>query len=1557
MGKLKKIIAGAIFCAAIGCAAAVGCAGSPNYYKLTMESKGFDFVYSGALRPDGAETFISGGEVKEGVEVCFSIDLTSAEGTPVVYLVNTNGDKTLLTPSTEGVYSFTMSEECSVSVEGLIQKKTVTLAKSSDLRIEYLDESGEEYADNDDADDSYAAEIKVSEGDSVKFKLWISPYYTQSGLSVTANTEVLEKGDDGYYTISDITEDYTVNVSGLTEETSFAERDDGGSGTEDDPFLLTRPIDLYQAAAIINSSYYNGEFNACYFKLGADIDLDGEQLFVFGDSESTVFCGTFDGAGYTIKNFTITDEYIDQEEYTTQYLNAIGMFGYVSATSSAPAVIKNLTLENYTIEAHPNLYTESVGAYVGSIVGYGIGVEISNCHLKGGEITSYGNHSNMAYVGGVAGILQSAYSTSSATPITYDAYVYGCSSDVDIYCVSDARSAGGIVGNLVSADDDVIAYISDCASYGTVYGAMHSGGVVGSLGRFSSVNNCYSAGAITSYNNINSNSVDVLYRVSYAGGIAGFAENDTIIYGCYSANSVISALSSNSNYPCLTGDFVGYSDEAASEAINSAAVLVVGNYKTSDGTAVSLKDSLGWADTDWDFTGSVPALNYSDAAKTYTLQIKCGGENVASATATGNNPTPICGWYENNYIAQYLSGDSGRTYGYYFDEGLTKKVPAGFIPTGSKTLYVGYADYSSVMGTYYFGETEYGVDAYFTLSADGTYSFRDGGMSSSGYYSYDGATVTLYSTCFGTLEYDDDTLNGEKVAVYLETVDGGYQVHGSVLLTETTTDSTGTSSYTYTLTEFTLPVVKTVEGFGYGKYTGAEGTVYSFSKDGTGYYISNGSSYEHEFTYTIADKEGGGYTLTLSNRRTGSYVKGSLIVNGESCTANDGLCGEWKTSANSLITYTFDGMGGVTCGGGASVSKYTFENGQGYIDNSIELKLTSDNTLMIDGVEYFINDGYTGIWYGSYTRENDENGWGEVTENYELTLGGIGLNGYGEATIYFSSSSSASYSGQYSVEDGVMRLYVGETQYASLELDTEDGTASGTMYSLFLTSSASYATTYYVGVEMSLYDIYKGVWITDIAGISSINFTGKGTALITKSAGGVSVCTYTVDEANTAKLTYNSVEYTLTLDEAKGIATAVSTSAENSLAARDSWYGITLYDAEGNAYSFDGKGYIGGTVTATGTESLTYSYSCAADGSLKINNTAVTEQNGAYKWGATTLSIKSGFAGAWKLTVSNTELTIEEVRLSGGVMVAKVGDVDYTYNASAKTLSYTQTLANGTTLTTTLSLLGDNELGESVSSGEYRYYLNSTKLDSYAGKTYTDSATGASWTFDGHSAGTYKKGVATYKDGNTETNYNYSINSLGYVAVTKSDGTYVFTESADGNFAGDSKTYAMNAVDDLYLTVVADGAVNYTLDGLGGVWTSDSGAYTKQSVTYVCLTDELVIWKADETTLRAVVKSGKLVEFGSSYVYTEYTVTNGETSATYVLDGTGGTSNDEAGNVYCVKENGVEVTPYVAYRYTTSSGANEGIKFYLAKAEESEFNYIMTVTGSGTATITEKEAN
>jgi len=200
MNKFKKILIGLITAAGISClCGAAACTGgsAPKFYELKFEGKGLDYIMLGTLAEtdEDGNQFISGGTVKDGVEVRFSITLAAnSTGAPVI---SANGET--LTPDENNEYSFIMKSDTVVSVSGLGSIYDLKLCRTEQVPdangnnyeeerwISYLDENGNGFGSDVLVEDV----VKVESGTPFKFKLQVSPYYTPQ-YTVSCGFDVLE---------------------------------------------------------------------------------------------------------------------------------------------------------------------------------------------------------------------------------------------------------------------------------------------------------------------------------------------------------------------------------------------------------------------------------------------------------------------------------------------------------------------------------------------------------------------------------------------------------------------------------------------------------------------------------------------------------------------------------------------------------------------------------------------------------------------------------------------------------------------------------------------------------------------------------------------------------------------------------------------------------------------------------------------------------------------------------------------------------------------------------------------------------------------------------------------------------------------------------------------------------------------------------------------------------------------------------------------------------------------------------------------------------------------
>ena len=241
-----------------------------------------------------------------------------------------------------------------------------------------------------------------------------------------------------------------------------------GQGTAESPYLINNVDELVFFRDHVNAgeTKYNAEGK--YVALGANIDLAGIDWSVnIGDDCNATFDGIFDGKNFTISNLTATETAKKADVYI-----CTGLFGAIYGN----AVVKNLTLENVTIDAPyaGNNVAAVVGfAYnaegsienvkvigaininaplatsVGAIVGYdyyGPSLKVVNCEVKGNDGSAIVGKS---YVGGVVGYASSKIALKENT--------------VENVSVTGTASVGAIAGIMLaggSADGNTVKNVA-----------------------------------------------------------------------------------------------------------------------------------------------------------------------------------------------------------------------------------------------------------------------------------------------------------------------------------------------------------------------------------------------------------------------------------------------------------------------------------------------------------------------------------------------------------------------------------------------------------------------------------------------------------------------------------------------------------------------------------------------------------------------------------------------------------------------------------------------------------------------------------------------------------------------------------------------------------------------------------------------------------------------------------------------------------------------------------------------------------------------------------------
>ena len=380
--------------------------------------------------------------------------------------------------------------------------------------------------------------------------------------------------------------------SGVTRDTTFA-----GSGTEDDPYLISSAEELAGLAYMTNistSTTYNS--SNVYYRQTADIDVSAYWWDSIGTSTSSTyyFQGHYDGDGHTVSGvFTKAGS---GSNYSYQ-----GLFGYVyGASSTNRAEISNVGVIDSNIQGYQ---------YVAGIAGRAYYTNITNCYNTSSVTGS------ASYVGGVVGFnyqatVENSYNTGLVTGTQYVGGVvgdnYSSSTVSNSYNTGDVTASservGGIVGRNYSSST-----VSNSYNTGEVTGTSYVGGVVGYNYNRADVYNSFNTGSVTG-------------NVDYVGGVVGYnlsststvsnSYNTGSVTGSSYVGGVVGRNSSSTITKCyFGGDYTGSygigSSSSSTSGTNSGTTRIASLNTTSYAKGISWYSSTSgnWNATyPWDFT-------------------------------------------------------------------------------------------------------------------------------------------------------------------------------------------------------------------------------------------------------------------------------------------------------------------------------------------------------------------------------------------------------------------------------------------------------------------------------------------------------------------------------------------------------------------------------------------------------------------------------------------------------------------------------------------------------------------------------------------------------------------------------------------------------------------------------------------------------------------------------------------------------------------------------------------------------------------------------------------
>ncbi len=1340
------------------------------------------------------------------------------------------------------------------------------------------------------------------EGSQLTFEIELGAFYA-GNLTAYVNDQIVNPDADGVYSYTVGKEDLSIRVEGVRKDISNML----GAGTMEDAYVVSKPIDLIYIAERVNSG--DRHFATAAYVLANDIDCKGEELSIIGDysTESAVFSGSFasginaktgERERYTISNFTIQAE--DK--------NYVGLFGTVFADMSVESsgLIYGIRLDNFTISAGVNgMQKDEKSVSCGSLVGYSVGANFYLCDATNGEINVVADTNYFSFVGGLVGYQQGffneSYNVYNPTEISYS------NVDVDVNILGGvALYAGGIVGfATTNYPYGATAAIHNSYANGSVSGALRSGGIVGGLGRYSVVSNCYATGEVTARSYQSADSLlltSTEYCHAYAGGIAGYAENDTIAHDSFFNGSVsaFTASDSISNDYAHSDNLIAGGDPASFASVDGERYLAYNCHANVNlSTSAFLTETLGWSSYNWIFLdGKLPTINYlpTEATITLSLTVKYVAPNADTpVTVQGkkqdtnkyfdtsiqslNSYNPIGSFIGSGSLARYYQADDSalRSYGYYFDEACTKKVPLSYMPMKDVTLYVGFTDPTPVVGTYYLLAPTNTSSLQLQLNADGTAVYDDGSTKLNAIYSYDGNRVILEGARLAryfdgeivvneqdTTSFQDELFDANRYSLYNFAgvmVDGVMHLFDGVYFTESN------------------PLIASANTLR-GEYYDENGNAYFFYGN-TAIVKNNAGQKEYAVTY-----EGNDVKLTL-----GDEVK---TLSKTALKEYDEFKGSWVKSSTLDKTYFFDGKGNWSY-------KQVVSERNGFYGMDTEGNLVYVSTLFnqvdkdgASGTYTVVGGGITFIHGGvTYVAQFDSDGFLELTgsdnsvqryyaENsfqgrwkgtdFDLVLSGIRKDGYGYASLITKEGFVTELLYEVSETSGIIALYypLNDDKYKTLSKDYLYGYARylADENVLSLVSPDLEGTAGYIRSRLYLYDDYYGEWVSEHSDLNGVNldFNGLGlyshlemnglTGILTITDGNDETeITYTLDSALSGKFSYKNKTYQITFDENGGtVKVVVIGSDETSLMRKDEFAGLKLVDKSGTEFcDIDGRSTLqaGGSLTFKGTD---YRYFPSADGYVvKAKNTddevgSIVKRDNHYlltiDGKGTELYTANKFMGKWAIGGQYALFEIGPTDLNGVVQATFKGvPVELTYlDPATLTFFYKE---NKMPYTYYVFVVEDEQTNADVlvisefTNFMLGEYLLCSKANELFGTWKWNQDNGkTTMRFDGITSG-YANGYAelilTLNHSKIVTPYYYSIREEGIVFWSReamAERTWYFRlDVVDNSHANDSDAFVLYdeqgnvqkvmkraKVDGLYLTeAYGEGEEKYLFDGEGNM--------------------------------------------------------------------------------------------------------------------------------------------
>ena len=351
------------------------------------------------------------------------------------------------------------------------------------------------------------AALKLYEGDAAKLTAMVKPEDTTDKTIVwTSSDKTIATVKDGAVT--------AVKAGTATITAACGEAKATCAVTVKAPVAPAQKDGVYQIGTADELVWFakqvNGGSTAISGVLTAEIDLNGFDWTPIGSSAKK-FSGSFDGAGYAIKNLTI--DYQTAKSGERLYL---GLFGYAEGTKDNRAAIKNLTVQG-SVNAGSEFSVYS--GNVAGVVACGSYVDVSGV-ISRVNVTVDAKVGSACGVGGLAGVLINSTATN-------------CGSEGN---VSGVKNLGGLCYEFYAGT------MTGCYNTGAVSGSGTCVGGIMGYAKQAAIKDVYNTGAVSTTKNL-------------VGGLVGEMEKSSLTNG-YSTGKITVSESGGSS----VGAAVGWAD-------------------------------------------------------------------------------------------------------------------------------------------------------------------------------------------------------------------------------------------------------------------------------------------------------------------------------------------------------------------------------------------------------------------------------------------------------------------------------------------------------------------------------------------------------------------------------------------------------------------------------------------------------------------------------------------------------------------------------------------------------------------------------------------------------------------------------------------------------------------------------------------------------------------------------------------------------------------------------------------------------------------------------------